>query len=134
MGMNLSLSQALSSLNTTMKPSTTEGTLGATEQTDGNKHYPGNSESLNFLFIPLAVLITIMLLSVMVYLMSRRKHKIFAKHPYVPSFTFDSSDIEDDDDLETEHLLKGKLRLDEPYFKGINSSKTYATNGKELYA
>lgn len=134
MGTNFSLNQSLSSSSdTTMKSSTTEGTtLGATAQTDN--HYPGNSESLNFLFIPLAVLITVMLLSVMVYLMSRRKHKIFAKHPYVPSFTFDSSDIEDDDDMETEHLLKGKLRLDEPYFKGINSSKTYATNGKELYA
>uniref|UniRef100_A0A1Q3F8S7 Putative conserved plasma membrane protein n=1 Tax=Culex tarsalis TaxID=7177 RepID=A0A1Q3F8S7_CULTA len=132
MGTNFSLNQSLSSLSdTTMKTeSTTAGTtLGATDN-----HYPGNSESLNFLFIPLAVLITVMLLSVMVYLMSRRKHKIFAKHPYVPSFTFDTSDIEDDDDLETEHLLKGKLRLDEPYFKGINSSKTYATNGNELYA
>lgn len=135
MGTNFSLSQSLSSSDTTMKPNaTTEGgiTLG---QPDGNSnHYPGNSESLNFLFIPLAVLITVMLLSVMVYLMSRRKHKIFAKHPYVPSFTFESSDIEDDDDMETEHLLKGKLRLDEPYFKGINSSKTYSTNGNEMYA
>lgn len=126
MGTNFSLNQSLSA-----SPSTTEGgtTLGAIDN-----HYPGNSESLNFLFIPLAVLITVMLLSVMVYLMSRRKHKIFAKHPYVPSFTFDSSDMEDDDDMETEHLLKGKLRLDEPFFKGINSSKTYATNGNELYA
>lgn len=132
MGTNLSLSQSLSSLETST--TTTERTLGATAQTDGNNHYPGNSESLNFLFIPLAVLITVMLLSVMVYLMSRRKHKIFAKHPYVPSFTFETSDIEDDDDMETEHLLKGKLRLDEPYFKGINSSKTYSTNGTELYA
>lgn len=135
MGTNFSLSQSLSSSGSTMKPSTTtEGTLGATTQPDGNNHYPGNSESLNFLFIPLAVLITVMLLSVMVYLMSRRKHKIFTKHPYVPSFTFESSDIEDDDDMETEHLLKGKLRLDEPYFKGINSSKTYSTNGNEMYA
>lgn len=132
MGTNFNLSQSPSSLDTMKTSTTTEGTLGATA--DANNHYPSNSESLNFLFIPLAVLITIMLLSVMVYLMSRRKHKIFTKHPYVPSFTFETSDIEDDDDMETEHLLKGKLRLDEPYFKGINSSKTYSTNGTELYA
>ncbi|XP_055614045.1 uncharacterized protein LOC129760421 isoform X2 [Uranotaenia lowii] len=99
------------------------------------QHYPDNSESLNFLFIPLAVLITIMLLSVMVYLMSRRKHKIFLKHPYVPSFSFESSDLEDDnDELETEHLLKGKLRLDDPYIKGINSTRSYTEDRNELYA
>lgn len=121
----------LTVLNVTTMKNTTESGLGA--EVPDNKHYPGNSESLNFLFIPLAVLITVMLLSVMVYLMARKKHKIFHKHAYVPSFSFDSSDLEDDNDLETEHLLKGKLRLDEPYFKGINSSRTY-TSGNELYA
>lgn len=129
--MNFNLNQTVLSLDTTTE-APLEGAVP--DSTNGNKHYPGNSESLNFLFIPLAVLITVMLLSVMVYLMSRKKHKIFAKHSYVPSFTFDSSDLEDDnDDMETEHLLKGKLRLDEPFFKGINSSKTYAS-GNELYA
>lgn len=128
--MSLNLTQTvLSVFNATVK-STTESDFGV-EVPD--KHYPGSSESLNFVIIPLAVLITVMLLSVMVYLMARKKHQIFTKHPYVPSFSFDTSDLEDDNDLETEHLLKGKLRLDEPYFKGINSSKTY-TGGHELYA
>lgn len=116
---------------TTMKNTTSEPGLGV--EIPDKQHYPSNSESLNFLFIPLAVLITVMLLSVMVYLMARKKHKIFNKHAYVPSFSFDSSDLEDDNDLETEHLLKGKLRPDEPYFKGINSSRAY-TSGNELYA
>lgn len=128
--MNLNLTQTvLSVLNATIK-TTTESVL---EMDEPNKHYPASSESLNFVIIPLAVLITVMLLSVMVYLMARKKDRIFAKHSYVPSFSFDTSDLEDDNDLETEHLLKGKLRLDEPHFKGINSSKTY-TGGHELYA
>lgn len=136
MGINFSQNRTLLPTGTTMESTTTETTLQAAVPSNGNSlHYPANSESLNFLFIPLAVLITVMLLSVMVYLMARKKHRIFSKHTHVPSFTFDSSDIEDDnDDLETEHLLKGKLRLDEPYFKGINSCKTYATSSNELYA
>ncbi|XP_062555231.1 uncharacterized protein LOC134220247 [Armigeres subalbatus] len=131
MSSNLTQTVLLTVKNITgMKNAT--ASAGGVELPD-NKHYPGNSESLNFLFIPLAVLITVMLLSVMVYLMARKKHTIFNKHVYVPSFSFDSSDLEDDNDLETEHLLKGKLRLDEPYFKGINSNKTY-TGGNEMYA
>uniref|UniRef100_A0A182Q2W9 Uncharacterized protein n=1 Tax=Anopheles farauti TaxID=69004 RepID=A0A182Q2W9_9DIPT len=73
------------------------------------------SDNLYFLFIPLAVLVTIMLLSVVVYLMARRRHKILSKYSYVPSFSFESSDLDDErEDRETEHLLKGgKLRLEE---------------------
>lgn len=49
---------------TTMKNTTSEPGLGV--EIPDKQHYPSNSESLNFLFIPLAVLITVMLLSVMV--------------------------------------------------------------------
>uniref|UniRef100_A0A182IL82 Uncharacterized protein n=1 Tax=Anopheles atroparvus TaxID=41427 RepID=A0A182IL82_ANOAO len=89
-----------------------------TESINIAKRYPDRSDNLYFLFIPLAVLVTIMLLSVMVYLMARRRHKIFTKNHYVPSFSFDSSDLDEDrEDRETDHLLKGgKLRLEKPTY------------------
>ncbi|XP_058821673.1 uncharacterized protein LOC131683588 [Topomyia yanbarensis] len=130
--MNITLNQTVLSLGTVLKTTVQPIIETAIIPGDRNSH-SGNSESLSFLFIPLAVLITVMLLSVMVYLMARKKDRIFSKRPHVPSFSFDSSDLEDNDDLETEHLLKGKLRLDEPYFKGVNSCKTY-TGSNELYA
>ncbi|XP_053696995.1 uncharacterized protein LOC128744194 [Sabethes cyaneus] len=130
--MNFTLNQTIISLGTVLK-TTPKPTLEEAIPPVTNEYNPGQSESLNFLFIPLAVLITVMLLSVMVYLMARRKDQIFTKRSYVPSFSFDSSDLDDNDDLETEHLLKGKLRLDDPYSKGINSSRVYSGNN-ELYA
>lgn len=54
----------LTVLNTTSMKNTTESGLGV--EVPDDKHYPDSSESLNFLVIPLAVLITVMLLSVMV--------------------------------------------------------------------
>ncbi|XP_055542850.1 uncharacterized protein LOC129728435 [Wyeomyia smithii] len=130
--MNFTFNQTIISLGTVLK-STQKPILEEAIPSNAKESGAGQSESLNFLFIPLAVLITVMLLSVMVYLMARRKDKIFTKRSYVPSFSFDSSDLDDNDDLETEHLLKGKLRLDDPYLKGINSSKVYSGNN-ELYA
>ncbi|KFB34830.1 AGAP003535-PA-like protein [Anopheles sinensis] len=95
---------------------TLETSMPVTESINIAKRYPDRSDNLYFLFIPLAVLVTIMLLSVMVYLMARRRHKIFSKYHYVPSFSFESSDLDEDhEERETDHLLKGgKLRLDEP--------------------
>ncbi|XP_058450157.1 uncharacterized protein LOC131429802 [Malaya genurostris] len=128
--MNSTLNETVLSIGTVLKTST-DTELGMAIP-DYDKSHSGNSESLRFIFIPLAVLITVMLLSIMVYLMARKKDKIFSKRSYVPSYSFDSSDLEDNEDLETEHLLKGKLLLDEPYFKGVNNCKMYSSN-TELY-
>lgn len=63
--MSFNLTQTVfSALNATMK-TTTESGVGV--QVPDKIHYPASSESLNFVVIPLAVLITVMLLSVMVF-------------------------------------------------------------------
>lgn len=107
------------------------------------KRYPDRSDNLYFLFIPLAVLVTVMLLSVVVYLMARRRHKIRSKYSYVPSFSFESSDLDDErEERETDHLLKGgKLRLDESQFEDASggsspfTSPRYGGGGsRELFA
>uniref|UniRef100_A0A6E8VGH0 Uncharacterized protein n=1 Tax=Anopheles coluzzii TaxID=1518534 RepID=A0A6E8VGH0_ANOCL len=92
------------------------------------KRYPDRSDNLYFLFIPLAVLVTVMLLSVVVYLMARRRHKIRSKYSYVPSFSFESSDLDEErEERETDHLLKGgKLRLEEPPFEEASGGNPFA--------
>ncbi|XP_050083665.1 uncharacterized protein LOC126570160 [Anopheles aquasalis] len=106
------------------------------------KRNTDRSDNLYFLFIPLAVLVTVVLLSVVVYLMARRRHKILPKYSYVPSFSFESSDLDDDrEERETDYLLKGaKLRIgnaphhsDASIYVGSSSAGRY--NGSpELFA
>uniref|UniRef100_A0A182IHD8 Uncharacterized protein n=1 Tax=Anopheles arabiensis TaxID=7173 RepID=A0A182IHD8_ANOAR len=47
--------------------------------------------------------------------MPRRRHNICSKYSYVPNFSFESFDLDDErEECETDHLLKGgKLRLEE---------------------
>uniref|UniRef100_A0A182MAP8 Uncharacterized protein n=1 Tax=Anopheles culicifacies TaxID=139723 RepID=A0A182MAP8_9DIPT len=119
---------------------TLESSVPVTEGINIAKRYPDRSDNLYFLFIPLAVLVTVMLLSVVVYLMSRRRHKIRSKYSYVPSFSFESSDLEDErEERETDQLLKGgKLRLDESPFEeasGVNPFAAARSAGShELFA
>uniref|UniRef100_A0A2M3ZK44 Protein with signal anchor n=1 Tax=Anopheles braziliensis TaxID=58242 RepID=A0A2M3ZK44_9DIPT len=107
------------------------------------KRNTDRSDNLYFLFIPLAVLVTIVLLSVVVYLMARRRHKILPKYSYLPSFSFESSDLDDDrEDRETEYLLKGaKLRIgNAPHHTDAStiyvgsSSAGRHNGGRELFA
>uniref|UniRef100_A0A182P0B2 Uncharacterized protein n=1 Tax=Anopheles epiroticus TaxID=199890 RepID=A0A182P0B2_9DIPT len=120
---------------------TLESSAPVTEGIIIAKRYPDRSDNLYFLFIPLAVLVTVMLLSVVVYLMARRRHKIRSKYSYVPSFSFESSDLDDDrEERETDHLLKGgKLRLEEqPPFEEESSENPFVAQryggSRELFA
>ncbi|ETN66154.1 hypothetical protein AND_002066 [Anopheles darlingi] len=94
-------------------PSISIGTVVSVTEGVIVKRNTDRSDNLYFLFIPLAVLVTVVLLSVIVYLMARRRHKILPKYSYVPSFSFESSDLDDDrEERETDYLLKGaKLRI-----------------------
>ncbi|XP_049281214.1 uncharacterized protein LOC125762774 [Anopheles funestus] len=119
---------------------TLESSVPVTEGINIAKRYNDRSDNLYFLFIPLAVLVTVMLLSVVVYLMARRRHKIRSKYSYVPSFSFESSDLDDErEERETDHLLKGgKLRLDESTFEDASSVNPFAgtrsVGSRELFA
>ncbi|XP_035780739.1 uncharacterized protein LOC118460494 [Anopheles albimanus] len=123
-------------------PSISLGTVVSVTEGVIVKRNTNRSDNLYFLFIPLAVLVTVVLLSVMVYLMARRRHKILPKYSYVPSFSFESSDLDDDrEERETDYLLKGaKLRIgnaphhsDTSIYGGSSSAGRY--NGSpELFA
>lgn len=134
--MDSTANQSVPSVTLGLSVPVTEGSINIA------KRYPDRSDNLYFLFIPLAVLVTVMLLSVVVYLMARRRHKIRSKYSYVPSFSFESSDLDDErEERETDHLLKGgKLRLDESQFEdtsGGNSpfaSPRYGGGSRELFA
>ncbi|XP_053680291.1 uncharacterized protein LOC128731210 [Anopheles nili] len=137
-----------STIKQIVKPLTAEGSLPTvtlessapvTESINVAKRYADRADNLYFLFIPLAVLVTIMLLSVVVYLMARRRHKILSKYSYVPSFSFESSDLDDErEDRETDHLLKGsKLRLEESPLESptsANRSTGMYGGSRELFA
>ena len=60
--------------------------------------------------------------------MARRRHKIRSKYSYVPSFSFESSDLDEErEERETDHLLKGgKLRLEEPPFEEASGGNPFA--------
>uniref|UniRef100_A0A182JXM3 Uncharacterized protein n=1 Tax=Anopheles christyi TaxID=43041 RepID=A0A182JXM3_9DIPT len=107
---------------------TLESSAPVTEGINIAKRYPDRTDNLYFLFIPLGVLVTIMLLSVVVYLMARRRHKIRSKYSYVPSFSFESSDLDEErEERETDHLLKGgKLRLEESPFDDASGENPFA--------
>ncbi|XP_052901694.1 uncharacterized protein LOC128309366 [Anopheles moucheti] len=129
-----------STANQSVPSVTLESSVPVTEGINIPKRYNDRSDNLYFLFIPLAVLVTVMLLSVVVYLMARRRHKIRSKYSYVPSFSFDSSDLDDErEERETDHLLKGgKLRLDEAPIEDTSSANPFATarsaGSRELFA
>ncbi|XP_058057707.1 uncharacterized protein LOC131208823 [Anopheles bellator] len=110
--------------------SVTEGSVIVKRNTD-------RSENLYFLFIPLAVLATIVLMSVIVYLMARRRHKIMSNYHYVPSFSFEYSDMEEErEERETDYLLRGaKLRLGEQQGKiGVDRTAGRYDGSQELFA
>lgn len=69
-----------------------------------------NSASLTYILIPLTVMASIILLAIMVYYMASRRRK-YLNLRYVPNYSFDGSDVEEDEEnyIETEHLLRSKL-------------------------
>ncbi|XP_037922403.1 uncharacterized protein LOC119658777 [Hermetia illucens] len=109
------------------------------EDGDPQPEIPQSDDSVQFIFVPLAVFITVIFLSAMVYLMARTKRKMITRiYNRVRSSSdytmLEPSDVEHDEDNEddpNECLLAGKLQIENRY--DSYSIHSYNCSQRELY-